>query len=163
MAGKTTLAWELARSMPGKTAVVSVDQLLRGSIAVGDVDAVTELAMAHTQLRLLVANYLKNRYHVVVEGPFYFEVEGRPVSYESDIDQLLALMRNLAEKTLVVRLTASPEALTERARRAGREAELPAALRLQAAYKARYGDRFCSFDSDETPAAGIAAAARAFF
>jgi hypothetical protein len=162
LAGKTTLAWELARTLPDKTAVVSVDQLLGGSIAVPDEDELRELEMVHTQLRLLVANYLKNRYHVVVEGPFCFETRGGLLSYEADIDQLVALMRNLARRAVIVKLDADPDMLRERARVSGREGELEAALRLRGAYRPRYGDRFRSFDSGTMAAGEIAAEARAF-
>ena len=51
LAGKTTLAWELARSLPGKTAVVSIGQLIEGSIAVPDKNVIAELEMVHTQMR----------------------------------------------------------------------------------------------------------------
>jgi hypothetical protein len=145
--GKSTLAWELARSLPGKTAVVSTDQLASGSIAVPDADAEAELEMVHTQLRLLVANYLKNRYNVVVEGPFAFLRQGRLLSFESDIDQMLGLMRNLAPRPLVVRLDASEPVLRERAMAEGRQDDLEAALRIRGAARPRYGERFLSFDT----------------
>jgi len=147
LVGKSTLAWSLARSLPGKTAVVSLDALLGGSIAIADSDATAELDMVHTQLRLLVANYLKNRYHVVVEGPFRYEWDGVQHDFEADIDQLVALMRHLAQGALVVRLDASPETLMQRAAASGRESELPVALRLREAYRARSGDRSLSFDT----------------
>ena len=160
LAGKTTVAWELARSLPGKAAVVSTDQLTAGSIAVSDADAEAELEMAHTQLRLLVANYLKNRYLVVVEGPFSFEREGRLISFEHDIDQLVALMRHLAPRALVVRLNASEAVLRERALQTGREAELEPTLRMRTASKQRYGERFLSFDTDSMRPDEIASAVR---
>jgi adenylate kinase family enzyme len=153
LAGKTTVAWELARSLGEKVAVVSADQLLSGSIAVSDADAAAELEMAHTQLRLMVANYLKNRYHVVVEGPFFFE-------READIDQLVALMRHLAQRSMIVRLDVSEAVLAARAGATGREDELAAALRIRTAAKGRYGDRFRSFDSGSMSAIEIAASVR---
>ena len=156
-AGKSTVAWELARSLAGKAAVVSTDHLTSGSIAVPDPDGFAELAMAHTQLRLLVANYLKNRYHVVVEGPFLFEHAGVLHSYEAEIDQLIALMRNLAPRALVVRLDAPDDVLRARAAAAGREAELPGALRLRAAARPRYGHRFLAFDTGAMAVGEVAA------
>jgi hypothetical protein len=137
-----------------------VDQLVRGAIAVPDPDPRAELAMAHTQLRLLVANYLKNRYHVVVEGPFSFERGGVLHSFESEIDQLIALMRHLAQRALIVRLDVSEAVLAQRARDAGREAELASALRLRGAARGRYGDRVLTFDSSSMDPAAIAAQVR---
>ena len=76
LTGKSTLAGALGRSMPGKTAIVSTDYLVSQAIAVPDPDRAAELDMAHLQLRLLVANYLKNGYNVIVEGPFLFDEAG---------------------------------------------------------------------------------------
>jgi hypothetical protein len=160
LAGKTAFAWELARSLPGKTAVVSADHLLSGSIAVPDPDEEAELELVHVQLRLLVAQYLKNRYHVIVEGPFLYEREGRLHSFEADIDQLVALMRNLASTSLVVRLDASATTLTERAAATGRENELAISLKIADAYKARYGSRLLSLDSGEMTLEAMVAEAR---
>ena len=161
LSGKTTLAWELGRRFAAKTAVLSSDQLLAGSIAVSDADAAAELEMAHTQMRLLVANYLKNGYHVVVEGPFLFERGGGLHSFEADIDQLVALMRHLTQHALVVRLTASAAVLRERAFGAGREATIESVLRQDAAFKARQGERFLQFDTSAQSAAEIATILRA--
>ena len=149
--------------MTGKAAVVSADQLLEGAIAVPDADALAELEMAHIQLRLLVANYLKNRYHAVVEGPFLFERGGVLHSFEAEVDQLIALMRNLAAKTLVIRLDASGAVLMQRAQATGREAELATALRLRPAFKARYGNRLLAFDSGATTTAEMVARVEEFF
>ena len=158
--GKSTVAWELARSLDGKTAVVSTDQLLSGSIAVPDADPVAELEMAHTQLRLFVANYLKNHYNVVVEGPFCFEREGSLYNYETAIDQLIALMHNLWRQSLIVRLDIDEDVLTQRAQAAGRQQELKAALRVRIAMKGRYGERFRAFDSGVMSPQEIAAVIR---
>jgi hypothetical protein len=155
--GKTTLAWQLGRSLLEKAAVMSTDHLLTGSIAVPDADAAAELEMAHVQLRLLVANYLKNRYHVIVEGPFIFERAGAFLNYEADIDQLIALMRQMTRRAIVVRLTASPAVLTDRARALGQDADLPAALRIDGTYKERHGVRFYFFDTSARPPEAIAA------
>src|SRR5205809_2523133 len=121
--GKSSLAWQVARGLAGKTAVVSIDQLLSGSIAQPDSDAGAELEMVHIQLRLLTANYLKNRYNVVVEGPFLFERDGRLVDYQAEIGQLIALMRQLIQSQLIVHLEARDDATSQRARDAGREEE----------------------------------------
>lgn len=160
LAGKSTVAWELARSLDGKTAVVSTDHLLGGSIAVPGPDPLAELEMAHTQLRLFVANYLKNRYNVVAEGPFFFERDGVLHSFEAEIDQLIALMRNLARRSLIVRLDVDDDALSKRAQAATRESEIDAARRIRTAARGRYGERFRSFDSGAMSPQEIAIAVR---
>src|SRR5262245_15019151 len=114
--GKTSLAWQVARGLSGKTAVLSVDHLVSGSIAVPDLDAAAELEMVHIQLRLLTANYLKNRYHVVLEGPFVFERDGRVFDYEAEIGQLIALMRQLVRESLIVQIEAPADVILQRAR-----------------------------------------------
>lgn len=128
--GKTTAAWQIARGLDSKTAVVSVDHLLNGAIAIPDADTAGELEMVHVQLRLLIANYLKNHYNVVVEGPFIFEREGRLHSFEREIGELTALMRNLTTTTLILRLKADEAVLRERSD----PATASAALRVQDAY-----------------------------
>src|SRR5438445_4757363 len=103
--GKTETAWAIARSLPGRSAILSADALL-AAIVNSSEDAEAELELVHVQLRLLAANYLKQRYHLVIEGPFLFDRGGRLMSYESHIDQIVALMRNLVSQSLVVRLLA---------------------------------------------------------
>jgi hypothetical protein len=93
--------------------------------------------MVHVQVRLLVANYLKNRYNVVVEGPFIFERDGRIHSYEREIGELAALMRNLATTTLIVRLKADEATLLKR----GDPDAVRAALRVQDSYFETFGHR----------------------
>jgi len=145
--GTNSVAWALARSFPEKTAVLSADNRIAGAIAVPDADAGAELDMAHTQLRLLLANYLKNGYNTVVEGAFLFERDGGLLSYEAEIDQLVALMRHLATSSVVVRLTAPEAVLRRRAAAAGR-AEAAVSGRLTAAYKDRYGVLSYTFDTE---------------
>jgi hypothetical protein len=150
--GKSSLAWRVARGLPDKTAVVSVDQLLSGAIAVPGTDADAELEMVHIQLRLLTANYLKNRYNVVVEGPFLFERDGRVIDYQAEIGQLVALMRQLIQSQLIVHLEAPDDATSQRARDAGREDEAAAALRVRDAYdKTRYAGHALRLNSGEQP------------
>lgn len=157
LSGKSSVAWHLAKRLPGKAAVVSADQLLDGSIARQDEDAAAELDMVHTQLRLLVANYMKNGYHVVVEGPFYYQRSERLHRYEQDIDQLEALMRQMTRKALLVRLTAAESVLHSRAQEAGRD---PALCSIDAQYKPRYGPRSQTFDTGQMGADEIAEAIR---
>ena len=147
--GKTSLAWQVARGLTGKTAVVSTDQLLSGAIAVPDGDADAELEMVHIQLRLLTANYLKNRYNVVIEGPFVFERDGRIFDYEAEIGQLIALMRNLVQASLIVQVEAPEDVTLQRARDAGREQDGAPAVRLRGAYKGRYEDRVLRQDGTQ--------------
>ena len=150
--GKSSLAWQVARSLPGKSAVVSVDQLLSGSIFTLDSDADAELEMVHIQLRLMTANYLKNRYNVVVEGPFLFERDGRVINYQGEIGQLVALMRQLIHGQLIVQLEAPDDATSQRARDAGRETEAATAMRLRDAYdKTRYTGHALRLDSSAQP------------
>ena len=156
LVGKTSLAWTLARSFAAKTAVVSADQLLTGAIAVADTDEQAELRLVHTQLRLLVANYLKSGYNVLLEGPYIYERSGVIHSYEAEIDQLVSLMRHLATESLIVRLTASDAHLRARASAAGRSDALEAILRISAAFNARFGVRVLSFDTGSLSAAEIA-------
>ena len=145
LAGKTTLARALAAALPGKAAVVSIDQL-RGAIDGGD-DAGAEIDFVHGQVKLLVATYLKNGYSVVIEGPYAFEVDGWVASYEGEIEQLLRLMRLIARRTAIVGLSADAATLRERAESTGRQAELATALRLAGAYLRRTGPGFLPLDS----------------
>src|SRR6478609_7610902 len=124
LSGKSSVAWELARRMDGKSAIVSGDGLLGGAIAVPDIDPLAELDMVAIQIKLLTANYLKNRYHTIVEAPFFYERDGDLYSFEPDVDQLVALMRQLTRRALMVRLDAPAETLTQRAEAAGRSSEV---------------------------------------
>jgi adenylate kinase family enzyme len=147
LAGKTTIAHELGRSMDGKSAVVSADYLLNEAIARPDADREAELALLEQQVRLLTANYLKFRYNCIVEGPFIYENGGRLVNAESQIDQLLALMRMMTLRRMIVRLTASEEELARRARATGRVADLDLALQVNAAYRARVSPELRVFNT----------------
>jgi chloramphenicol 3-O-phosphotransferase len=158
LSGKSSLAWALAKAMPGKTAVVSIDQLIGGAIARPSADAAEELDMVHIQARLLVANYMKNGYHVVVEGPFYYEREQTLHRYEQDIEQLISLMRQMTQKALTVQLSVAPEVLAQRAQQAGRDGG--ASSRIGELYRARYGSRALSFDTGTTGVREIADAIR---
>jgi adenylate kinase family enzyme len=137
LAGKSTLARELGRALPAKTAIVSADYLLDEAIAHRDDDAVAEIDLVHQQLRLLVANYLKFGYACILEGPFIYEREGRLLNFESQIDQLLALMRMMTLRRMIIRIGASDEELATRAARIGRGSELALATRIEAGYKER--------------------------
>jgi hypothetical protein len=124
---------------------------------VHDEDVAAELDMVHTQARLLVANFLKNGYHVVLEGAFYYERDGALHRHEQEIDQTLALMRNIAASPLVVRLMVSPDSLRRRIADAALTLEDGTAARIDASYKPRYGGRFLSLSTDESPVEELAA------
>ena len=147
LAGKTTIAGELGRAMDGKSAVVSVDYLLNEAILNPDADEAAEIELVHQQIRLMVANYLKFRYHCIVEGPFIYEREGRLHNFETQIDQLVALMRMMTLRKAIVRLGASEEDLGRRAEQTGREDELALALRTEAAYRDRAGPDYLYFNT----------------
>jgi hypothetical protein len=158
LTGRNEVAWAIARAMPGRSAVLSADSFLAGAIAVMWDDATAELEMAHVQLRLLAASYLKNRYHLVVEGPFLFERNGALISYESRIDQLVALMRNLALQSLVVRLDLDAAELRSRAEATVIAPEAERIVRVAAAYRVRTGPNVVTFDAASEPPEAIAAA-----
>jgi broad-specificity NMP kinase len=158
LTGKSSIAWRLAKTLAGKTAVVSFDGLIQGSIAVRADDERAEVEMAHIQARLLVANYMKNGYNVVVEGPFSYQIEGGTHQMQHDVDQLVALMRQMTSKALAVHLTASPEAIERRASEAWREEEMAEAAELAGKYRARYGRNAMTLDTSEMD---VDAAARA--
>jgi hypothetical protein len=133
--------------MPERTAIVSTDYLLSEAIAHGDRDRGAELDLVHQQVRLLVANYLKFHYHTIVEGPFVFERGGDLVSYEAHIDQLLALMRMMTLRKMIVKLGASDEELARRAEQTGRESELALSLRIRESYRTRVAPEMRSFNT----------------
>ena len=160
LSGKSTLAWRLAKSLPGKTAVISFDGLIQGSIAVRAEDEAGELEMVHTQARLLTANYMKNGYNVVVEGPFFYRTSEHMHRFEPDIDQLVSLMRQMTSRCLLVRLIASPEAITRRATDAWREDELSESLEIAGLYKARDASTALTLDMTEQDIDEAAAAVR---
>jgi hypothetical protein len=147
--GKSTLSRALGGSLPEKTALVSADYLAGEAIPAHDANMLDEMEMVTTQIRLLVANYLKNGYNVVLEGAFSSVLDGEVQNREQEIDQVAALMRNLAPSPLLVRLTAREQVLRERAQFAGRENEIESALRINSAYKPRYG-RWLQIDTGIT-------------
>ncbi|HXH22361.1 MAG TPA: AAA family ATPase [Dehalococcoidia bacterium] len=155
LAGKTTIAHALGRAMSRPTAVVSTDYLLNEAIARPDPDRHAELELVHQQLRLLVANYLKFHYNCIVEGPFMFESDGRLVSYEAAIDQLLALMRMMTLRKMIVRLSAPEEALASRAAATGRLDDLDLARRVQGSYRQREGPEVLEFNTGAHSAAEV--------
>jgi hypothetical protein len=149
LTGKSSLARAVAESLDDKAAIVSVDAMLDEAILVHDRDTFAELEMVYTQARLLVANYLKNRYHAVLEGAFEHDVDGVAHHREAEIDQTTALMRNIAMPPLLVRLTALPETLRVRAHASLPHRDFEAAVRIDGAYKERYGGRSLVLSTDD--------------
>jgi adenylate kinase family enzyme len=147
LAGKTTVAGQLGRAMGEKTAVVSVDHLLNEAILSPDTDEAAEIELVHQQVRLMVANYLKFKYHCIVEGPFIYERGGHLHNFETQIDQLLALMRMMTLRKAIVRLAVGEEDMARRAELTGREHELALALAISAAYRDRTGPETLSYDT----------------
>jgi adenylate kinase family enzyme len=147
LSGKSTIATELGRSLAGKAAVVSMDHLLNEAIVQPDSNQAAEIDLVHQQLRLLVANYLKFGYHCIVEGTFVYQRGGSLANFESQIDQLLALMRMMTLRKMIVRMKASEEDLARRAKQAGREQDLALSLGIDAAYNDRYSPDFRSYNT----------------
>src|SRR5438067_9510475 len=112
--GTGEVARAIARSLPGRSAVLSADALLEAIVVNWD-NAADELDMVHEQIRHLTVYYLKHGYHLVVEGPFLFQRQGRLFDYQPHIDQLLALMRNLISGQAIVRLGLTEELTRKRA------------------------------------------------
>ena len=157
LAGKSTIALLLGRALPEKTAVVSVDYLMHEAIVRGDADPLAEVDLVHQQVRLMVANYLKFQYNCILEGPFIYEREGAVLNHEAQIDQLLALMRMMTLRRMIVRLSASEGALARRAEQAGRESELALALKVTAAYRVRVAPELRVYNTDAHSPAEIVA------
>ena len=81
-------------------------------------------------------------------------------NFESEMDQLVALMRNLAHPSLLVRLDVTEDALGRRAGESGRSGEIDVARRIRGAYKARGGGQYLNFDTEALSAADITAMIR---
>ena len=155
LSGKTSVAREVAAALDSKSAIVSPDALFEDAIRVHDRDAYAELEMVYTQVKLLVANYLKSRYHVVLEGAFAHEIDGVLHPHEQEIDQTLGLMRNLAQSPLLVQLTATEATLRRRADASSRLRDADAALRIDAAYRQRSGGRSLALATDARSVADL--------
>ncbi len=120
LAGKSALAQHLGRGMPGKTAVIPHDDLLKRWIVIHDPDAQQEQSWMYVQVRLLVANFLRNGYSVIVEGTYLALHSGLLLSGFDQIGGLFGLMASLLSGSQLVvveapieqlqaRLAASPE------------------------------------------------------
>jgi predicted kinase len=116
LSGKTTVASALAQRMRGKVAYVSQDDL-RSRWIVGHADDVGhETALIYRQLRLLSTSYIREGYHVVVDGDFALYRDGIVATHESDLRELLGLVSTIQNvRPLLVSLTAPLEVLLERA------------------------------------------------
>lgn len=143
--GTATVAEQIARALPDKTALVRYDDLLWRWITVHDADSLAERAMVSMQVKLLVSHYLRNRYHVVVEGSYMEVTDGDLRSYEQEIDQLQALMRAMLVTALTVYLYL-PEDVLRRRVEAARAEDAETVLRLAKAYRVRRGPGDLKFD-----------------
>lgn len=103
---RTAVAEGLAGRLPGKTALVRINDLQGRWIVRHDDDALAELEMVYMQVKLLVSHYLRNRYHVIVDGPYVWMTDGRRQSFEDEIDQLQMLMRAMPVQPLTVHIRA---------------------------------------------------------
>ncbi len=116
LAGKTTVARLLAERLPGKTAVISQDDLWWRAIVGHDDDAAAEAELVYRQMRLLASSYLRGGYGIVVDGSFAFYRDGAAALHETDLRDLLALVSTVPNvRPLFVVLAAPLDALLARA------------------------------------------------
>jgi predicted kinase len=114
--GKSTVARDLAARLGGKAAVVHVEDLLTRWIVGHDADSTAEEAMVYRQVRLLVAGYLREGYHTVVEGLFASTLGPVVRSYDGELRALRNLMATVpGVRASVFTLTAPLDELQRRA------------------------------------------------
>jgi chloramphenicol 3-O-phosphotransferase len=122
LAGKTAVARRVAELLPGKSAVISQDELWWRDIVGHDDDLASEGELVYRQIKLLAASYIRARYHVVVEGAFAVARDGVAAAHDSDLRDLLSLVSTIPDvRPLLVAVTAPLDALLERAQAAGRD------------------------------------------
>jgi chloramphenicol 3-O-phosphotransferase len=122
LAGKSAVARRVAELLPGRSAVISQDELWWRHIVRHDDDLANEAELVYRQIKLLAASYIRARYHVVVEGAFAVARDGEGAAHDSDLRDLLSLVSTIPDvRPLLVSVTASLETLFERARAAGRD------------------------------------------
>ena len=120
--GKTTVARRLAARLPGKSAVLSQDDLWDRWIVGHDDDLAAETELVYRQLKLLAAAYIRSGYHIVVDGAFAVYRDGAAALHESDLRDLLGLVSTVRNvKPLLVGLTGPPDLLAQRASDAGED------------------------------------------
>jgi chloramphenicol 3-O-phosphotransferase len=133
LAGKTSVARALAERFPGKSALISQDDLLNRAIAQHDDDFAVEVELVYRQIKLLAASYIRAGYHVAVDGSFAAYRNHAAALHESDLRELLGLVSTIANvRPLYVAVTAPLDVLLERAR----ESERWDAQAVEAMYRA---------------------------
>jgi hypothetical protein len=100
--GTADVARGIAAGLPSKTALVRQADLDGNAIVSHDADRAAELDMVYMQIKLLVSNYLRNGYSVVVDAPYLHEFAGETHSYEDEVEQLRGLMRAMPVTPLTV-------------------------------------------------------------
>jgi hypothetical protein len=121
LAGKTAVTRALAERMPGKVAVVSQDDLCERWITGHDEDLARETELVYRQMRLLATSYIRNRYHVVVDGAFAAYRDGVAARHDADLRELLGLVSTIRDvRPLLVSVVAPLDRLRERARTSDR-------------------------------------------
>lgn len=117
LAGKSTVARRLAERLPGKTALVSQDDLASRWIVGHDADFAAEAELVYRQIKLLAASYARGGYHIVIHGAFAAFRDGVAARHDSDLRELLSLLATIPEvQPLLVSVTAPLDVLLSRAR-----------------------------------------------
>jgi chloramphenicol 3-O-phosphotransferase len=121
LAGKTSVARALASRLPGKTACISQDDLWEQWIVRHDQDVSAEAALVYRQIKLLAASYIRERYHVVIDGSYAVCRDGVAATHDADLRELLGLVSTIPNvRPLFVAVTARLELLLKRAERSDR-------------------------------------------
>jgi chloramphenicol 3-O-phosphotransferase len=122
LAGKSAVTQRVAELLPGKSAVISQDELWWRDIVRHDDDLAAEAEVVYRQIKLLAASYIRARYHVVVDGAFAVARDGVAAAHDSDLRDLLSLVSTIPDvRPLLVSVTAPLATLLERTRAAGRD------------------------------------------
>ncbi len=121
LAGKSTIARSLAERLPGKSALISQDDLSERLIARHDDDFAAETELVYRQMKLLSASYIRAGYHVAVDASFAAFRDGVVATHDADLRDLLGLVSTIPNvRPLLVAVTAPLEALLARARESER-------------------------------------------
>ena len=136
LSGKTTVACRLAERLPGKSAVISQDDLWSRWIVRHDPNAAQEAELVYRQLKLLASTYVRGGYHIVVDAAFALYQDGAVATHDSDLRELLGLVSTIRSvRPLLVAVTAPLEVLLARARESERWDE-PAVEAMYRAFEA---------------------------
>jgi predicted kinase len=117
LAGKSTVARRLGERLPGKSALLSQDDLESRWIVGHDPDFAAEVELVYRQIKLLAASYVRGGYHMVIEGTFAAYRDGVALRHDSDLRELLGLIATIPEvQPLFISVTAPLDVLRARAR-----------------------------------------------